>query len=468
MLTRPKAILSLAIAHFILCAVLCFGQSRSIIAIDIKSEWSGLGEPQKSYLTIKQNNGRFYSGSRRINEENIKAFVDAVENSSPQKWGLPALGVTVQWLKNNASKAIEDYLPKWQYIAMSEKQKALFVDSFSNYDLMEKILTRGLSDETDDEAIDFDSEKSYGIDDFPEVKIQITHTNGDRYLLKSTFDSNFISTWIIRSPQKTCRLHSAAISLGIWRLTPKDFTNRERLSDKARRYELAERLMVDLREKWEVLGAEAELGSAIEPVIRRFTLLKSAVSNSSSIDLSGGSAWNAVVRDANLPPNVEIGFSLPLWRNELRGVDKFLLRIDSVVQLALSPSWFGHFIATHPDAQIQIRFVEDRSLSKKAFEWITKDLANFGKTTVIQKITDAKDQAVFIELNDRQKTPEPRIYVPPSTWSRWVVLPNREMVLWEFQGEKVGNWSVKDFKICDCNGWKCTGAIISDSGEIIP
>ena len=100
-----------------------------------------------------------------------------------------------------------------------------------------------------------------------------------------------MSTSIIRSPRKTRRVHSAAISLGLWRLTLSKFTNRERLSDDARRHELAERLMMELRKEWDVLGAEAELGSAIEPVKRRFTLLRSEVSYVSSIDLTGGAAW---------------------------------------------------------------------------------------------------------------------------------------------------------------------------------
>ena len=162
---------------------------------------------------------------------------------------------------------------------------------------------------------------------------------------------------------------------------------------------------------------------------------------------------------------MEIGLSLPLWRKELRGVDKFLQSIDDVVRLAMSPSWFGRFIAAHPDAQIQIRFVEDRSLSAKALKGIAEDLTNLGKTGVLQRITDAKDRVVFIELNDRKRGPEPSIYFPVSTWSRWIVLPDGEMVLWEFQGEKVGNWSEKDFKTIDCYGWKCTGAVISNSGE---
>jgi hypothetical protein len=197
MLIKSKAILSLIVINFFLCAMLCFGQSSNISTIDIKSEWGGLGEPQKSYLVIKQSNGRFYSGSRRIKEEDINAFVDAVENSVPQKWGLSALGVTGGWLTTNAATALQGYLPKWRYKTMSEKQKELFVNSFSNYDLMEQVLTKGISAQPADEPLDFDSENSYGIDDFPQIIIQITHFNGDRYLLKSIDSSNIMSLWII-------------------------------------------------------------------------------------------------------------------------------------------------------------------------------------------------------------------------------------------------------------------------------
>lgn len=442
------------------------GQS-SISIIEIKSEWGGLGEPQSSHLVIKQNDGRFYSGSRRLKNEDVKAFVDAVENSSPQKWGLDVLGVTGEWLTSNAAKALRGYLPEWQYKETSEKQKELFIDSFSNHDFMEMILTKGLSTETVEEEIDFDSNNSFGIDDFPTINIQITYIKGDRYLIKSTYDSNFISTWIIRSLRKTYRIHSAAISLGLWQITPRNFTNRERLSDDARRYELAERLMWHLRDEWDMLGAEEKLGSSIKPVQNRFILLHSRIANMSSIDLDGGSAWHATLHDSNLPSNVEIELSLPLlWNKEPIGVDKFLERIDKVVQLALSPVWFNRFIATHPDAQIQIRFVEDRSLSPKALQNIIQDLADLGKTNILQKISDAKDQVVFIELNDRRRIPVSQ-ELSISSWSRWIVMPNREMVLWQFKSDKVGNWSENDFKTMDCYGWKCAGAIISDDGEIL-
>jgi hypothetical protein len=131
------------------------------------------------------------------------------------------------------------------------------------------------------------------------------------YQLKSSYAPNFISTWIVQRRGKAYSIHSAAISIGLWRLIPSKFTNRERLSDDARRYELAERLMGHLRKEWDMLGAEAELGSAIEPVLKRFLLLDSKVSNMSSIDLDGAKAWHATLRDSNLQSNVEIDVSLP-------------------------------------------------------------------------------------------------------------------------------------------------------------
>jgi hypothetical protein len=210
----------------------------------------------------------------------------------------------------------------------------------------------------------------------------------------------------MRRPLKTYRIHSAAISLGLWRLTPSKFTKQERLSANARCCELAERLMMALRAKWDMLDAEAELGSAIDPVKNRFTIARSAVSNVASIDLSGGSAWNAVVRYPSLPSNVEIFVSLPLRRKQLVGVAAFLERIDEVVRLSLSSSWLRQFIANHPEAQIEIRFVEDRSLSFTALQNISQGLAKLCKPDLLKRIVDLKDQVIYLELNDRKRCPD--------------------------------------------------------------
>jgi hypothetical protein len=227
---------------------------------------------------------------------------------------------------------------------------------------------------------------------------------------------------------------------------------------------IADWVMNGVRDKWESLGAEAKLGGTIEPVTRRFTVVKSSVSSLNSIDLNGGDSWNAVLHAATMPPNINVGLSLPIRKGRLIGVESFLQRIDDYVRLALSPKWFAQFLVAHPDATLEIRFVEDRSLSRFAERRLTEDLTKIGKADAAERVSASADQAVFVEMY----APSPGAASTDGAdkhWSRWIVLPNRDMVLWEYQGETVGIWSDKDFQSSECYGWKCVGSIIPESGN---
>jgi hypothetical protein len=83
-----------------------------------------------------------------------------------------------------------------------------------------------------------------------------------------------------------------------------------------------------------------------------------------------------------------------------------------------------------------------------------------------KRILNSKDKVVFLELNNRERIPKSNGGWMES-YSRWIVLPDRNMVLWEFQGALPENWSEKQFNTFDCYGWKCAGALISESGEIV-
>ena len=172
-----------------------------------------------------------------------------------------------------------------------------------------------------------------------------------------------------------------------------------------------------------------------------------------SIDLQGGESWNGVVRDPKLPPNVKIGFSFPIRKKKLIGVDSFLRRIDQYEQLAMSPDWLHQFLVTHPDAIYEIRFVEDRSFSHYAEQRLVEDLKSLGKVDLGRRVSASGADVVFLEVKNKE-------------WSRWVVFPNGEMLLWQYQGVTVGNWGDKDFQFSECYGWKCVGAIISPNGSI--
>lgn len=434
-MNRPILILIL----YSLAVVPCLAQSQ-VTSITVKSTWDGMGEPQSSELVIKRKKDHYYAGSNHVSDQSIQSFITAIEGAAKQGSELERLGLGSEWLKNNAVVALRDYLQNWEYKAMSSAQKELFVNSFSNVELMNAALSK--------------QEGLVTLDDFPEISVKITKESGAEYSLKLVVSPEFLHQWSVVSPTGNFETSDVAISLDLRALLPQKFTNRERLTEHALRYMVAYAAMQEIRDKWDSIGAEARLGSAIQPVTNRFTLVSSAISNLSSIDLDGGEAWNAVGRNSTLPPNVTIGFSLPIQKKKLIGVDSFLSHVDAYTQLALSPEWFRQFLIAHPEAKVEIRFVEDRSLSRHAEQKLSEDLGAMGKGSAVRRISASVSEVVFLELKDEE-------------WSRWVLFPNGEMLLWEYQGGTVGNWSDKDFQSATCYGWKCVGAIISPNGEIV-
>src|SRR5579864_5353946 len=351
-------VIPIAILSLLFCAS-CMAQSQ-VTSITVKSSWGGLGEPSSSELVIKQKKLHYYADSNRVSDQAIQKLMTAIETPPKKGSELKGFGLDKQWLRNNAAAALRDYLQNWQYKAMSSAQQDLFINSFSNAELASAALSEQHGWVT--------------LDDYPEISIEFVKTDGDQSSFKSVSNPHFLHHWSVTSPTGNYVTSDVAISLALGGILPKNFTNRERLSEHALRYMIAEAVMYAVRDKWDALGAEAQLGPAIRPVTDRFTLIKSAIALRLSIDLEGGEAWAADVHESTLPPNVEISFSLPIRKKELIGVNSFLKQIDSIERLTLSPDWMRQFLAAHPDAKLSIRFVENRSLSPKAERTIVADL----------------------------------------------------------------------------------------------
>ena len=68
--------------------------------------------------------------------------------------------------------------------------------------------------------------------------------------------------------------------------------------------------MSTVEHEWNALDTEFKVGAELAPVFARFTPLKSAISNLSSIDLDGDKAWNSELQSKELPPNLIVGVSV--------------------------------------------------------------------------------------------------------------------------------------------------------------
>ena len=250
--------------------------------------------------------------------------------------------------------------------------------------------------------------------------------------------------------------YSCRVSRALAALFPKGFANRDRLvlGDRLR-IELTQRIMYSIKRDWDLLDTENRVGPELGPVFARFTVLESQTSNLSSIDLDGDQAWNAKLALPSLPPNFALGASLPYHGKPLGGVDSLIVDAPRYAAVALSVPWLRKYVEGNSHVRVEMRFVNGRSISPKAVERLREDMKGRGREDLLRAVSEHLAETVFLEVQDR-----------PGCWSRIVVLPNGDTILWEFQCSSPLQFPAASFKTWDCYGWRCTGALIAPDGRI--
>ena len=76
------------------------------------------------------------------------------------------------------------------------------------------------------------------------------------------------------------------------------------------------------------------------------------------------------------------------------------------------------------------------------------------QSLLAERVIREKDTIVFLEANES------------GNWSRWIVFPDRETLLWHFKSDSAVGFKATDMK--DYFGWKGAGILVSAEGEIIP
>jgi len=159
----------------------------------------------------------------------------------------------------------------------------------------------------------------------------------------------------------------------------------------------------------------------------------------------------------DLPENILIGVSLPYDHDRLVTFDSFLKNMDSFVALALSVPWLEKYLLEHRDVRMEIRFVTDRSASPKLVSYFLETAKALGAEPLAASVTPSLDQSAFVEFQERDGS------------SRWLVLPDRRMILFDFQGDAVLRWKIADFNTrtrYNSKFWHMASALISPDGTI--
>ena len=291
--------------------------------------------------------------------------------------------------------------------------------------------------------------------------MQIVRVDGSATRLSSERQNIFMVPFTIDDQSDSHLSYNTRISRAMAELLPTGFLNRERLNGTELKSIVSERVMSRISDDLDLLETRNKIGPELKQLEGRYTLEQTAINYVSSVDVDTLGEkfprWNAILRRNDLPQNILIGVSLPCDHDRLVTFDSFLRNMDSFVALSLSVPWLEKYLLAHRDVRMEIRFVTDRSASPKLVSYFLETAKALGAESLAARVTPILDQSAFVEFQER------------AGWSRWLVLPDRRMILFDFQGDAVLGWNIADFNTrirYNSKFWHMASAVISANGTI--
>ena len=347
------------------------------------------------------------------------------------------MGIDQGWLNANAEKAWTELARDGRYSTPSQHE--LFLKTFTNAPLVSRAIAN----------------KSWHTDDYPDVSVRID-LNGIHLQLRSTSQQEFMVPWDREEAGLKTTKCNPEIGRTLAALLPEKFENLDRLRGDHLRYEVADLVATMESDEMDMVGADDLVGPEIRALGTNYKLISSRIGCTESIDLDCSTGWVGAFHRADLPGTVTLYVGLPYDQRHLVGIDLFKHRVDSYIQTANSARWLSAYLRSDANLKVELHFVKDRSFSKTALKTFTEDMKGQGQQQLIQKVEDNPEAVVFLEVED----------TATHTWSRWVVLPGGDAILWEFQGNSVLGRSSAELHTWECYGWHCTGTLISAEGQI--
>jgi hypothetical protein len=434
------AITAVSCLFFFASATLC--QQPALREITIESGWGGLGDSQSLNLAIESRDGVNYLGKDAVDPKLVDALISSLSSPPLPAPTLGNLGVTAEWLEQNAADFPRDGAPN---------QKALFRQNFADPKTIEQLL-----------PFAFEFAK---FDDYPHLTVTVVFANGQRWTSSSDSYYPYMLPWKVNVNGNEQTTYNADISRALAALMPISSLNRDRLNDEELKQWLARAVMTHITEQWDLLGVENRAPGSLDVLRRNFEVQRASISPYRSEDFGYNQGdprpheenLLATLRQPSLPPGVAEEVVLLFHDGKIEGVGEIADRIAPYVALALSVPWLNEYRIGHPEQKMYIRFVHDRSFSDKAMRTFTADMEKLGKQSLADEVAKVQDKAAMVFLD---------------YGSSWIILPDKRMILWRhYRPATFLKWTEADFKFERCadynaNGGGCVGMLVSADGTL--
>src|SRR5215475_6118437 len=408
---KMNAALTTILLCLSLVTVTAVAQSRSVKRIVIVSGGGGEGESGEFVITRKT--GAYLADGIQVPDELVANLLSAIDAPVVAKTNLANLGITQEWLDANADNAMKEYAEDY-FSRAAKNQQALYFSSFKDPKIIERVLPDI-----------FDSRHS---DDYPIVEVEITETNGRVIKVSSEAQPVFMVPWVISRSGRKLKTYNADIGRAVANLMPNKFANKGRLAGNGLLWELARAVMYEIEDRWELLNVENEAKPYLDQLRERFTVTTAEINGSHNVDYGkewvNGSATetnlHATLRRQDFPENFSISVVLPFKDGKVENVDGFLNSIELYKGLALSVDWLNDYLTNHPNVQVELRFVKDRSFSEKAMKSFAKDMGRY--QSLVNEVAAAQKDICLLWVGGMYSS------------AQWLFLPDKRMVIWRHQG----------------------------------
>jgi hypothetical protein len=423
---------------------------KAVKEIVIKSSWAGEGKPQQTEFLIRNKKGGYYLGKKSVPANLVEALVSALNEADIPQPDLANLGITAQWLRDNAVSAALKNDP--DFADAAENQKELFITSYDNPTLLNKILP-GM----------FQFVRN---DDYPGAGIVVTFQDGSAIKAESDSSYEFLLPWRLSRNDETT--YNADISRALAALMPKKATNRERLAGHGFDAALAEAVMRDIETDWKLLDVDNKIGSEMTEIRKKYSVERAELDSYHHPEYGTATYkgepeeinLHATIRKSSFPPNVSDALVLRYANGKAEGVQEFLEKAGKYEDLALSLPWISEFIQEHPNVLVRISYVHGLSFSDKAMRIFRNDMHAIGKDALVKEVETQKSEiALLITGREHAET-------------YWLVFPDKHVILWRYGGATgLLNWKDGGFSTQHCSEYQgsfggCVGAVVSASGEL--
>lgn len=370
-------------------------QTALIESIAVQSSWGGLGKPRHSELLIERKGKDYVANGHLIPPEQVQALFNAAEEPSVTRPVLANVGITAGWLRDHVNTAGK-FATDVDYERGTEDQKQLFRSAFLDQ-AMAQLRLETLY-------------KSFHTDDYPHMNVILVLNTGAKLSVCSDSQLPRMLPWKVSRGQTAKETYNARVSEALAALLPHDFTNRQALTSGAEYadglvVELARYTGIDIKTRWEALGAQVRAGDALSS-LRSFYEVRHPEVNSYH-HLESGKEWKGSgPQEENLhvdlwrsgfPKGFAVNAVLLRKAGKVEGIDLLPERVKKYEQLALSVDWLKRYLNTHPNQHARLFYVHGLSFTPKSIRIFAADMKVAGRNDLVTRVAAVQDKVALIE-----------------------------------------------------------------------